>query len=146
MVKTKLIKKQTATKRIMARRRSEKTNSNGWLKWLVISFLIVPIIGLCFRYFGKSQDDGDILKQAHQIVSQINNFSAHDKYYIRLVEICHPLAFEKTYVIGRRHTANSLNEKDYIKILFTEMQKRAEIDHETDVSNTLSNIILNLKE
>lgn len=134
-----------ATSRYAHGRKREAARRSGWVTWVVISFLVIPLIGFGFKLIGKSQDDREVLQAAHSVIASLPNYSAHAAYFDKLIDRCHSSAFEKSYRLGGRHRTSALNEKEYVTTLFADMKRIAEQEGEAEVAGTMAVLLSNVK-
>lgn len=132
-----------------AGRRRRPARSGGgsgmqsWIVWALIVFVVLPLIGFGIRLGYKSSDGKQVLGQAHELIANAPDYAAHRAYYDRIVDECHPAAFDQAYRIGGRREANTLNEKQYLRLLFTGMKASAARDGEKEVAETCGRIAAN---
>lgn len=132
--------KRGTTSRIGRTRTREKPSSGekGWLRWVIISFVLFPVLAFGLKYLYKSSDNKEVLVQAHQLIATLPEYRANSAYLDSLVDKCHATAFEKAYTIGGRRRANTLNEQEYLRTLLTEMAGMARQDGRQDLSGPLT--------
>jgi len=125
-----------------ARHRPKKSSSSAqsWIIGAVIVFVVLPLIGFGIRLGYKSSDDKKVLAEVHELITNAPDYGEHKSYYDRIVDECHPAAFDQAYRIGGRREANSMNEKQYLRLLFSGMKACAERDGEKDIAETCGRI------
>lgn len=102
-----------------------------------IGVVIALIVG-----FSRKGDDGkQVLKDAKQMIRQVQGYGESPEYYDRLVDRAHREVFNDSYSMGYgRHSRGTLDEEKYLTDLFARMIQIADGEKADHVSKNLKKL------
>lgn len=107
----------------------------------IAGVVVALIIGLIVAFSRKGDDGKEVLKDAKQMIRQVQGFHESPEYYERLVDRAHREVFSEAYSmsVGRR-SRGTLDEDKYLTDLFARMIQIAQGENADHVAKNLKKL------
>ncbi len=107
----------------------------------IAGVVVALIVGLIVAFSRKGDDGKEVLKDAKQMIRQVQGFHESPEYYERLVDRAHREVFSDAYSMGvGRRSRGTLDEEKYLTDLFARMIQIAQGENADHVAKNLKKL------